>query len=57
MSDADRCAEHAWAVGGVTTVEDRVVRVWICENCPAWTVEELDREHEVPWAETDLGQS
>ena len=51
---AEFCAEHAWASIGVTVVDGEVVRLWACENCPAWSRQPLEAENEVDWAETWL---
>jgi hypothetical protein len=52
----DLCQTHAWASVGVTNVDGDVVRVWTCENCPAWSKEPLDAERELDWADTKLSE-
>lgn len=50
------CERHAWAAVGVTTIDDGVVRVWVCEVCQAWTREPLTGETELPFDEAGLGR-
>ncbi|MFB6171899.1 MAG: hypothetical protein ABEJ23_05145 [Haloarculaceae archaeon] len=50
------CERHAWASVGVTVVDDDVTRVWICEQCPAWSGERLDPAAEIDWQDTRLSQ-
>lgn len=57
MSDADPelCDRHIWVAVGVTTVEGAVVRVWTCEQCPAWTRQRMADRFEVDWADANVG--
>lgn len=52
----ESCEEHAWASVGVTVIDGEPSRVWVCEVCRAWSREVLDREDEVPWGSTVLGE-
>ena len=54
MPEADFCDRHAWASAGVVAREGGVHRIWECEDCPAWTAEELEPASELPWDETWL---
>ena len=56
MSDAALCDRHAWASAGVVVRDGVVCRIWECEDCPAWTAEELADAHEQPWDETWLSE-
>jgi hypothetical protein len=56
MSDAAICDRHAWASAGVVVRDGAVCRIWECEDCPAWTAEELDDAHEQPWEGTWLAE-
>ena len=54
MPEADFSNRHAWASAGVVAREGGVHRIWECEDCPAWTAEELEPVSELPWDETWL---
>ena len=56
MSEAETCETHAWASVGVVTRERSVYRIWECENCPVWTAEPFDPDHEQPWEDTWLAE-
>lgn len=54
MSPVDTCETHTWATVGVVVRDGSICRVWECENCPVWTVEPFDTEHEQAWDDTWL---
>lgn len=56
MVVTDDCTHHAWASVGIAAEGDSVVRIWLCEQCLAWTREPLDPAAEVPWSETHLAE-
>lgn len=56
MAAEELCERHDWASVGIVTRNDAVQRVWACENCPAWTAEQFDREHEQAWDDTWLAE-
>ncbi|WP_162224670.1 hypothetical protein [Halorussus amylolyticus] len=56
MSEDETCERHAWASVGVVTRAGSVCRIWECENCPVWTAEQFDPDHERLWADTWLAE-
>ncbi|MHB9288767.1 hypothetical protein ACKVMT_17190 [Halobacteriales archaeon Cl-PHB] len=54
MSDESTCETHTWATAGVTSRAGDVQRIWECEDCPVWTAEPFDPDHERPWDDTWL---
>lgn len=56
MPEDDICESHTWASVGVVTRDGAVCRIWECENCPVWTVEQFDPDHERPWNDTWLAE-
>ena len=55
--EADFCETHAWASVGVLHLDGAPRRIWVCENCPAWTGEPLRDEDRIPWPETWLSET
>jgi hypothetical protein len=56
MSEARTCETHTWASVGVVIRDGTVYRVWECENCPVWTLEPFDPDHERDWDDTWLAE-
>jgi hypothetical protein len=56
MSVDEICESHTWASVGVVTRDGTVSRIWECENCPVWTEEQFNPEHERSWDDTWLAE-
>ena len=56
MSVDEICESHTWASVGVVTRDGTVSRIWECENCPVWTEEQFNPEHERYWDDTWLAE-
>ena len=56
MPAESTCEHHVWASVGVATRGGTVSRIWVCENCPIWTAEPLDADHERHWDDTWLAE-
>jgi hypothetical protein len=51
------CDTHAWASVGVADRDGTLRRIWVCENCPAWTGEPLRESARVDWPDTWLSDT
>ncbi|WP_135822977.1 hypothetical protein [Halostella litorea] len=51
QSDGWQCDNHQWVRGGMTVSEGKMVTVWKCTDCPAWTRQFHGRQYEVDYKE------
>jgi hypothetical protein len=54
--DVETCERHTWASAGVVDREGSIYRVWECEDCPVWTAQPFEADHERQWDDTWLSE-